>query len=125
MVPAVVGLTDPRLSVAQCRRDDAVCGVQCSNVPVVVVALRLPPANFSNRFAVKQTNHNYVHNITNLDIDGTRAHELSLNAKTGDCNTVLLSPTAATPPRLHDWRPLYGERTKGCAAARYCAICRC
>ena len=33
---------------------------------------------------------------TNLDIDGTRAHELSLNAKTGDCNTVLLSPTAAT-----------------------------
>ncbi len=34
------------------------------NVPVV--ALRLPPANFSNRFAVKHTNHYYVHNITNL-----------------------------------------------------------
>ena len=48
-----------------------------SNVPVV--ALRLPPANFSNRFAVMHTNYNYVHNITNLAIDSTRAHDLSLN----------------------------------------------
>jgi len=49
------------------------------NVPVV--ALRLPPANFSNRFAVKHTNLNYVHNITNLPIDSTRALHLSLNPK--------------------------------------------
>jgi len=47
------------------------------NIPVV--ALRLPPANFSNRFAVKHTNHNYVHNITNLAVNSTRAHDLSMN----------------------------------------------
>ncbi len=51
--------------------------VERKDVPVV--ALRLPPANFSNRFAVKHTNHNYVHNITNLAVDSTRAHDLSLN----------------------------------------------
>jgi hypothetical protein len=51
------------------------------NVPVIT--LRLPPANFSNSFAVKQTQHYYVHihNIVNLAIDSTRAHGLALNQK--------------------------------------------
>ncbi len=43
------------------------------------MALRLPPANFSYRFAVKHTNHYYVLNITNLAVDSTHAHDLSLN----------------------------------------------
>ena len=48
-----------------------------SSVPVV--ALRLPPANFSNRFAVKHRHPNYFRNITNLAIDSILAHDLSLN----------------------------------------------
>jgi|GEM_PF-4744717 len=44
-------------------------------------AALLTPADFSNRFAVKHTNHNYFHNITNPAIDSTRAHDLSLNKK--------------------------------------------
>ena len=38
-----------------------------------VVALCLPPANFSNRFAVKLTIHNDILHLTMLAIDTTRA----------------------------------------------------
>ena len=44
-----------------------------------VMALCLPPANFSNRFAVKHTIHNYILHITMLAIDITRALNLSMN----------------------------------------------
>ena len=44
-----------------------------------VVALCLPPANFSNRFAVKHTVHNYILHITMLAIDITREFNLSMN----------------------------------------------
>jgi hypothetical protein len=44
-----------------------------------VATLRLPPANFSNRFAVKHTNLYYIHYIANLAIDSTRAQGSSLN----------------------------------------------
>ena len=43
------------------------------------MALCLPPANFSNRFAVKHTIHNDVLHITTLAIDITRALNLSVN----------------------------------------------
>ncbi len=44
-----------------------------------VVALCLPPANFSNRFAVKHKIHNDILHITMLAIDITRALNLSMN----------------------------------------------
>ena len=46
-----------------------------------VVALCLPPANFSNRFAVKHTIHNDILHITMLAIDIPRALNLSMNLK--------------------------------------------
>ena len=37
--------------------------------------------DFSNRFAVKHTNHNDIRNITNLAVDSTRALNSSMNRK--------------------------------------------
>ena len=59
-----------------------------------VVALCLPPANFSNRFAVKHTIYNYILYITMLAIDITRALNLSINRKVaGLCNVHYLDGT--------------------------------
>ena len=61
-----------------------------------VVALCLPPANFSNRFAVKHTIHNYILHITMQAIDITRALNLSVNLNLYSASAVLsyIAPSA-------------------------------
>ena len=54
-------------------------GVEAVFSTYPVVALCLPPANFSNRFAVKHTIHNDILHLTMLAIDITRALNLSMN----------------------------------------------
>jgi hypothetical protein len=70
---AIITTFDPPWKPCPCQGAEAIFPTY------PVVAFCLPPANFSNRFAVKHTIHNFILQITMLAIDIPRALNLSMN----------------------------------------------